>query len=113
MFFFGFLSSTAPYIIMLLAYLLLLFSGAQAPVTEQVDMAVVHQQGHAIVVENGCSDQSTHAIEYQMATAMVDQPTVDPVINDVDGLHFGNISHLIVENEFCRFFFSLPPPLFC
>lgn len=111
MFLFGFLSSTAPYVIMLLAYLFLFFSGATAPEANGEMGSVVHQV--TVGDEVGSPDQLAYQACQVVAVAPNDQPNLETPCFNHPLQHFSCIPSQRVEKAFVRFSFSLPPPVFC
>lgn len=111
MFLFGFLSSTAPYVVMLLAYLFLFFSGATAPEANG-EMGSVAQQVSS-GDELGSSIQLAYQAYQMVAVAPDDQPNLETPCFNHPLQHFSCIPSQRVEKAFVRFSFSLPPPVFC
>ena len=111
MFLFGFLSSTAPYVIMLLAYLFLFFSGATAPEANGEVGSVVQQVSSGD--ELGSSIQFACQAYQMVAVAPDDQPNLETPCFNHPLQYFSCIPSQRVEKAFVRFSFSLPPPVFC
>ncbi len=111
MFLFGFLSSTAPYVIMLLAYLFLFFSGAAAPEADGEVGSVVQQV--TVGDEVGSPAQYGYQAYQMVPIAPDDQPNLETPCFNHPLQYFSCIPSQRVEKAFVRFSFSLPPPVFC
>ena len=113
MFFFGFLSSTSPYVIMLLAYLIFFFTGTLSPRDEAKDKFIVAEAGHTTGIENEDAFCQSYSVDYSVVAVVCNDSSLDVFFVDIPVSQCSGIPHLIVEKEFSRFFFSLPPPFFC
>jgi hypothetical protein len=114
MFFLGSLSSFAPYLVMMLAYLFMMFSGINTDDKQDDDVTIAESTAGHISLTDRSSDTtyqtyfSCQTLHYQAEKTDVEHITPpDYTIIRI----FCNAQVRAVDNYFIRFTFSLPPPV--